>query len=1140
MAASDLTLGTKFTAVGATDVVSAIDAIRKAVDGLSKSSAKIAKVAKTFTDFSKAEAKATQATKKFTQETDNATKKTGKFGEALNKLKGDLNGVINAGKGIAGIGKSMVDLASFPIKEAADFQQGMQNVKAVMFDVTEEGFAKMGAEARKMGETTAATAKQAAEALQFLAMAGLDADEATTALAGTLQLAQAGNISMAQAADISTNVLAGLGLEVEDLGRVVDVMAVAASKSNQSVTELGRAMKIAGPAAKGTATSMEDMVAILGGLADNGIKGAQAGHGVKRMLLSLLNPTSKAATQLKEMGISLKDSSGKFKGLAPVLAELQKGWDGNANALAEADKIFGKFTATTAVAAAGAVGATAKFDGMKKALNEASGAGKKMSETRLDSFWGEITLLQSKISSLMIDAGLPLLDMLKSWAKWFRVAVDGIQTAMKYFGNMSPVIVGVVGVLSGLLVTVGSAITAFGTLAIAITAVSTVMKTDAAVAMIAYARNMSIVTKTVWLFQASLGKIKVAMIAADAFMLTHSATWQTLRIAITATAAAAVLAYAAIGAGLIAIAYHGWKWYEASEAARKSQERLIGMSNVLIGKFKEFGQTDFSKIDITKLTQEGVKKLQTDLQKAKVYWIAMKNIAETKNDSEAIALATNKLKELQGVLQTVNAQDTLTKPKEAIRASIEEMGAFKDAAVKAYEKAGEAAKKYAEEVIAWEEKMKFAKLSTEDKIRELGRKGLDEYSQWTDKKKEAEEKLAAAKKALAEGDFELADKLTKSAEGLYASLAVEIKKQSEAGKASGDTTIKSIKDTKGIAIAGIKETGDLTQQILKAQKDISQENLNSAKATSHVLKTQIESITKDMTAGVKIELQGLEEMSTNLEKYIEANKDNMKVHIPLSPDSEYFYQAIQDWKTEVATKEIAKIPITVGADFTKIINDMKDLTSEEVEKQMGENIPKVPIGADMQKLHDKLAELKTTKWILDDEKNWIEVPVNADDEQIKKDIAELTKTETKIIKIVKKTTEEKSGGGFAGEFSNTLKLAMGKILPGYGGGDTIDAKLERGEAVIPKKRVRQFGRGFIQSLIDGTLAQRHPVVKLAQGAIVDNRPARSSSGDGLISVKDFGTFKVPVGNKTFSVMSTKSIFSQMEQELKRAALAGAM
>ena len=377
MAASDLTLGTKFTATGVKDVVSAIDAIREAVDGLSKGSAKVAKVAKTFTDFHKAEAKATQATKKFGQETESATKKTGKFGEALKKLKGDLNGVINAGKGIAGIGKSMVDLASFPIKEAADFQQGMQNVKAVMFDVTEEGFAKMGAEARKMGEETSATAKQAADALQYLAMAGLDADEATTALAGTLQLAKAGNISMAKAADISTNVLAGLGLEVKDLGRVVDVMAVAAAKSNQNVTELAAAMKIAGPAAKGTGTSMEDMVAILGGLADNGIKASVAGHGTKRMLLSLQDPTAKARKQLKEMGVVLTDSSGKFRGLAPVLADMQKSWEGNDNALMEANRIFGKFTATTAVAAAGAVGATEKFDGMKKALNEASGAGKK-------------------------------------------------------------------------------------------------------------------------------------------------------------------------------------------------------------------------------------------------------------------------------------------------------------------------------------------------------------------------------------------------------------------------------------------------------------------------------------------------------------------------------------------------------------------------------------------------------------------------------------------------------------------------------------------------------------------------------------------------------------------------------------------
>jgi TP901 family phage tail tape measure protein len=142
--------------------------------------------------------------------------------------------------------------------------------------------------------------------------------------------------------------------------------------------------------------------------------------------------------------------------------------------------------------------------------------------------------------------------------------------------------------------------------------------------------------------------------------------------------------------------------------------------------------------------------------------------------------------------------------------------------------------------------------------------------------------------------------------------------------------------------------------------------------------------------------------------------------------------------------------------------------------------------------------------------------------------------------------EKKAAGGFAGELigaASKMKLAMGKILPGYGGGDKIDALLEPGEGIIPKQRVKQYGRGFIQSIINGTLvAPKYPVIKLAAGGVVDNnnRHARSTGSDGLLGVKDLGMMRLPVGGKSYSIISKPNILKDLEKALTREVSAGAM
>ena len=174
-------------------------------------------------------------------------------------------------------GRKMAVVFSRAREVAGDFQASMSKVRAIIGSVAQDTMAAMSARAKELGRTTQFTANQAATAYQFLAMAGLAAKQAIAALPGALQLAAAGDISLAESADLATNVLAGFQMTVEQLGRVNDVLAMAASKSNTSVSELGQALRTAAPAANAVGMSIEQAVAALGGLANAGFKGAMAG-----------------------------------------------------------------------------------------------------------------------------------------------------------------------------------------------------------------------------------------------------------------------------------------------------------------------------------------------------------------------------------------------------------------------------------------------------------------------------------------------------------------------------------------------------------------------------------------------------------------------------------------------------------------------------------------------------------------------------------------------------------------------------------------------------------------------------------------------------------------------------------------------
>ena len=219
-------------------------------------------------------------------------------------LKGAATAVAAATTAVGG-------LAAASMKVGSNFESSMSQVAATMGLTTEdiangsEEFKILSQAAKDAGATTAFSASQAAEALNYLALAGYDAQTAANALPAVLNLAAAGGLDLAYASDLATDAMAALGIEAsnENLTRFGDEMAKTASKANTSVAQLGEAILTVGGTAKSLAGGTTELNAALGVLANRGIKGSEGGTALRNVILSLSAPTDKAASAMKSLGL---------------------------------------------------------------------------------------------------------------------------------------------------------------------------------------------------------------------------------------------------------------------------------------------------------------------------------------------------------------------------------------------------------------------------------------------------------------------------------------------------------------------------------------------------------------------------------------------------------------------------------------------------------------------------------------------------------------------------------------------------------------------------------------------------------------------------------------------------------------------
>lgn len=333
------------------------------------------------------------------------------MGSAIGTTLGSL-----ASAGIQKAASAIIDFGKESIQTGMNFDSAMSQVAATM-GLTTADIGDLTACAKEMGATTAFSATEAAEGLNYMALAGYSSEEAIQTLPTVLNLAAAGAMDLGAASDMVTDAQTALGLSLEETTGLVDQMAQTSSKSNTSVSQLGDAILTVGGTAKNLSGGVTEMNTVLGLLADNGIKGSEAGTHLRNMILSLTAPTDTAAKALADLGVSATDAEGNMRPLEDVMQDFNTAFaDMTAEEKTQAlNKIFNK----TDLAAVNALLDTSveRWDELGAAIEDSAGAAEKMAQTQLDNLAGDVTLLQSAVEGVQIELAAGATPALREMAQ---------------------------------------------------------------------------------------------------------------------------------------------------------------------------------------------------------------------------------------------------------------------------------------------------------------------------------------------------------------------------------------------------------------------------------------------------------------------------------------------------------------------------------------------------------------------------------------------------------------------------------------------------------------------------------------------------------------------------------------------------
>lgn len=342
-------------------------------------------------------------------------------------------GIATAVTAISGMSTALAGVAGYSIKVGSSFEAGMSKVQAVS-GASNEQLQRLSDKAKEMGATTKFSATEAADAMNYMAMAGWKTEDMLNGIDGIMNLAAASGEDLATTSDIVTDALTAFGLSASDSTHFADVLAAASSNANTNVSMMGETFKYVAPVAGSLGYSAEDCAVAIGLMANSGIKASQSGTALRSMFSRLAKPSKEVKEAMEKLNISLTDSHGNMKSLDTLMGDLRNSFSG----LSESEKaemassLAGQEAMSGLLAIVNA--SDADFNKLKDAIYGADGASEKMAETTQDNLQGKITILKSTIEGLGIKIYEEIEDPMKEAAEGATDSVGQISSALENGG----------------------------------------------------------------------------------------------------------------------------------------------------------------------------------------------------------------------------------------------------------------------------------------------------------------------------------------------------------------------------------------------------------------------------------------------------------------------------------------------------------------------------------------------------------------------------------------------------------------------------------------------------------------------------------------------------------------------------------
>ena len=379
------------------------------------------------------------------------------------KLKTVGDNISNVGTKLLPVTAGVVGLGTAAVKTAADFDSAMSKVAAVSGS-TGKDLDALRDKAREMGSKTKFSASEAAEAMNYMAMAGWKTEDMLSGIEGVMNLAAASGEDLATTSDIVTDALTAFGLSAKDSGHFADILAAASSNANTNVSMMGETFKYCAPIAGALGFSAEDTAEAIGLMANAGIKGSQAGTALRTIMNNLSGDVKICGSSIGEVTVATTNADGSMRDLSDILSDCRTAFSGlsESEKAAAAESLVGKNAMSGFLALMNA--GEADINKLSSAIDNCDGCAAGMAETMNDNLAGQLTILKSQLQELAISFGELLMPAIRTIVGWIQKFVDWLNSMDEGTRKVIVTIALVAAAIGPVLIIVGKVISAIGTI----------------------------------------------------------------------------------------------------------------------------------------------------------------------------------------------------------------------------------------------------------------------------------------------------------------------------------------------------------------------------------------------------------------------------------------------------------------------------------------------------------------------------------------------------------------------------------------------------------------------------------------------------------------------------------------------------